>query len=108
MKNTTVKSTLAGLMGGAVLVMAGCAAEDATSTTVLVDKVNVPSTPTAISASNQNTVVAETADSVDASLTVGTAPLGASLQNQSASGFSLFDFARGSLLDTVGQGLVQA
>ena len=108
MRNTTMKGALAGLMGGAVLVMAGCATEDTPSTTLLVDKVNVPSTPAAISASNQNTVVAETADSVDGALSIGTAPLGASVQSQTASGFSLFDYARGPLLDTVSQGLVQA
>ncbi len=108
MKSTIMKGALIGLMGGTVLILAGCAAEENTGTTLLIDKVNVPSTPTAISTSNQNTVVAETSDSVDGALTVGgSAPVGASLQDQAASGFSIFDFARGPLLDTVRQGLVQ-
>jgi len=107
MKNTLMKGSLFGLIGGMALTLAGCGAGTDDGVT-LVDKVSIPGTPAAISASNQNTVVAETSDGVDATVTTGSvSPIGVSLQDQGASRFSLFDFATGRLLEMMQQGLIQ-
>ena len=106
MKNTMMKGSLYGLVGGAALILAGCGASSDDGTT-LVDKVSIPGTPTAISTSNQNTIVSETADSVDGAMAVGEIPVSAAVEGHNAPAFSIFDFASGRLLDYARQGLGQ-
>ncbi len=108
MKNTLMTGSLFGLIGGMALTLAGCGASTTDDGVSLVDKVSIPSTPTAISVGNQNTVVAETSDGIDGALTTSSvSPVGVSLQDQGTPRFSLFDFATGRLLETVQQGLAQ-
>ena len=107
MNNTLMKAPLLGLIGGMTLTLIGCGAvTDDTADTSSIDKVAVPSTPTAITAANQETVVAETANGVDGATSIGSVPMGASA-DRTAPDFSLFDFASGPLLAGIHQGLAQ-
>jgi len=108
MKSTYLKVGLLGALGGMALTLAGCGANlDGTGTTSTIEKVAIPSAQTTITDSNQNTVVSETADSVDGTMGAGGLPLSAVVEQPGAAAFSIFDFAGGRALNMASQGIGQ-